>query len=63
MKDKKTSLSGKAVCEENTGECSGFDHPAMKSEVTSLEVVNWHSWAITSQCSDFSFSESFRKLF
>lgn len=66
----KTILSGKAVCGGNTGECGSFDHPAIKSEVSSLEVVNWHSWAITSQRCDFAkattwspFSESFQELF
>lgn len=39
----KTSLFGKAACRGNTGECSGFDHSAMKSEVSSLTEVNWRT--------------------
>lgn len=31
-----------------------FDHSAMKSEVSSLKVVNWHTWQITTQYCDFS---------
>lgn len=47
MKDE--SLCGKAACRGNTGECGGFDQSAMKSEVSSLKVVNWHTWPITTQ--------------
>lgn len=31
-----------------------FDHSAMKSEVSSLKVVNWRTWPITPQHSNFS---------
>lgn len=31
-----------------------FDHSAMKSEVSSLKAVNWHTWPITTQYCDFS---------
>lgn len=50
LKDERTtkkSIFGKAVCGGNTGESGGFDHSAMKSEASSLKVVNWCTWPIT----------------
>ena len=39
---------------KETLESGGFDHSAMKSKTSSLKVVNWRTWPITSQGMDFS---------